>query len=370
MLKPILYYQYIKNDLRQQPFAKYHFYIFCFLISVAVTAPFIAKQPTMTQFLPPLIPYDAMTTHLSDKLLSPFDNQPHLSWYRRHWLGTDGMGRDIAAGLVAGTRIALQVGLSSVALAAVIGLFAGLMSGYYGDERFRMPRRCVILWILGWTIWGFYIHVFAQQEWAFTQFYTTALIFTMLLISVLHILEKMIMNIKHQALIWIVPIDYLVMRSIDFLQAIPFLIILLGLMPFIKQKSVSNVILIIGCVTWMPIARLIRAQVIRLRTRVFIQNAEALGYPTWRIWAFHLIPNLLTPLLVAMSFGVANAIMAEGLLSFLGVGLPDDLVTWGSICQAARANATHWWLVLFPSGAILLTVLIFNWLGEHLKQLK
>jgi peptide/nickel transport system permease protein len=370
MLQPIKYYHYIRNNLKREPFAKYHLYVFCLFLSIAFSAPYLAFKPQEHDILLPLIPYDAGKTNPEEKLMNPFGKQIHKSWYRRHWFGTDPLGRDIAAGVIAGTRTALIVGFGAVTVAAVIGLFMGLASGYYGDDRYRMARRCVLLWAIGWSFALFYINIFAHEEINRMRFWSQSFGIILLIYIILRILEKLILSIKHNPVIWILPIDYYVMRSIDLLQAIPFYIILLGIMPFVKQKSVLNVILIIGCVTWMPIARQVRTQTLRLRDKVFIQNAEALGYETWRIWFLHLIPNLLTPLLVVMSFGVANAIMAESMLSFLGVGLEQSIVTWGSICQVAREQPSHWWLAIFPSGAILVTVLIFNWLGEHLKELK
>jgi peptide/nickel transport system permease protein len=370
MLQPNLYFHYISNSLKQKPFAKYHLYVFCLLLGIALAAPHLAFEPQKHHILLPLIPYDAGKTNLKEKLMNPFGKQLHKSWYRRHWFGTDAMGRDIAAGIVTGTRTALQVGFGAVTVAALIGLLMGLASGYYGDNRYRMARRCVFLWAAGWAISLFYIHIFAQEEISITRFWFQSIGVIGLIFIVFKILEKIILRIKHEPVIWTLPIDYMVMRSIDLLQAIPFFIILLGITPIIKEKNIFNVILIIGCVSWMPIARLMRAQVLKLRDKVFIQNAEALGYETWRIWLLHLIPNLLTPLLVVMSFGVANAIMAEGLISFFGIGLPPAEVTWGSICQVAREEPRHWWLAIFPMVAIFITVLIFNWLGEHLKQLK
>lgn len=370
MLQPIKYYLYISSNLKRAPFAKYHLYVFCLVLGIAIAAPYLAFEPQKHHILLPLIPYEAGKTNTDEKLMSPFEKQLNKSWYQRHWFGTDPLGRDIAAGVIAGTRTALIVGLGSVLVAAIIGLFMGLVSGYYGDDRYRMARRCVLLWAMGWLITLFYINIFAHEEISRMRFGLQSFGTILLIYIILRILEKIILAIKHNPVIWVLPIDYYVMRSIDLLQAIPFYIILLGILPIVKQKSILNVILIIGCVTWMPIARQVRTQTLRLRDKVFIQNAEALGYETWRIWLLHLIPNLLTPLLVVMSFGVANAIMAESMLSFLGVGLEANIVTWGSICQVAREQPSYWWLAIFPSGAILVTVLIFNWLGEHLKGLK
>ncbi len=370
MLQPRKYYHYIINNLKREPFAKYHLYVFCLVLVIAFAAPYLAFQPQKHHILLPLIPYEAGQTNTNEKLMSPFGKQIHKSWYQRHWFGTDPLGRDIAAGVIAGTRTALIVGFGSVSVATIIGLLLGLASGYYGDDRYRMARRCVLLWAMGWVIVMFYINIFLHQQISPMQFFLQSIGTTLLIYTILKILEKLILSIKHNPVIWVLPMDYYVMRSIDLLQAIPFYIILLGILAIVKEKSMLNVILIIGCVTWMPIARQVRAQTLRLRDKVFIQNAEALGYETWRIWLFHLIPNLLTPLLVVMSFGVANAIMAESMLSFLGVGLESSVVTWGSICQVAREQPSYWWLAIFPSGAILVTVLIFNWLGEHLKELK
>ena len=100
----------------------------------------------------------------------------------------------------------------------------------------------------------------------------------------------------------------------------------------------------------------------------FVEAARSLGVSDVRVMARHILPNALAPVLVSMSFGVASAILAESGLSFLGIGVPAHLVTWGSILSEARANTFAWWLAVFPGFAIFLTVTVYNLLGDGLRD--
>ena len=97
-------------------------------------------------------------------------------------------------------------------------------------------------------------------------------------------------------------------------------------------------------------------------------SAQALGYSEWRIILRHAVPNALTPVLITVAFGIASAILLEAFLSFLGIGVPPEQVTWGSMLNSARTYFSAWWLAIFPGLAIFVTVTIFNLLGEGLTD--
>ena len=105
-----------------------------------------------------------------------------------------------------------------------------------------------------------------------------------------------------------------------------------------------------------------------IRDREYIQAATVLGFPSWRIIIKHAIPNGLAPIFVAFAFGVASAILTESALSFLGIGVPADIVTWGSLLSLGRAEFEAWWLVIYPGLAIFITITVFNLLGEGLRD--
>jgi peptide/nickel transport system permease protein len=126
---------------------------------------------------------------------------------------------------------------------------------------------------------------------------------------------------------------------------------------------------VIGFLRWMPVARLVRAQFLSLREKEFVEAARALGVPTSRQIVRHVLPNALGPVIVAGSLEVAAAIILESTLSFLGLGFPPDIPTWGRILFDAKDNldfAPHW--AIFPGTAVSLAVLSINFIGDGLRD--
>lgn len=214
----------------------------------------------------------------------------------QHWLGTDRLGRDLAAGLIHGTRISLTIGLVVVAIQALIGIALGALAGYYG----------------GW-------------------------------------------------------VDIGISRVIEIMLGIPTFFLLITVAA-IFPPSIYLIMIILGLTGWMGIARFVRSEFLRVRAQDFVESARSLGSSDTRVMARHILPNALAPVLVSMSFGVASAILAESGLSFLGIGVPAHLVTWGSILSEARTNTFAWWLAVFPGFAIFATVTAYNLLGDGLRD--
>jgi peptide/nickel transport system permease protein len=129
------------------------------------------------------------------------------------------------------------------------------------------------------------------------------------------------------------------------------------------------IVAVIGSLRWMPVARLVRAQFLSLREKEFVEAARALGVPTARQIIRHVLPNAIGPVIVAGSLDVATAILLESTLSFLGLGFPPDIPTWGRILFDAKDNldfAPHW--AIFPGTAIFLAVLSINFIGDGLRD--
>jgi peptide/nickel transport system permease protein len=253
-----------------------------------VNADFYELSERAERELWPPIPYSSTRVDITgDIFLSPSGE---------HWLGTDRLGRDVAAGMVHGARISLTIGIVVVAIAATVGVLLGGLAGYYG----------------GWT-------------------------------------------------------DLALSRVFELMLSIPtfFLIITVAaLLP----PSIYILMAILGLTGWVGIARLIRSEFLKLRAQEFALAARVLGGSDLRVMLRHILPNAVAPVLVSMSFGVAGAILAESGLSFLGIGVPQHLVTWGSMVAVARANTFAWWLVVFPGAAIFVTVLAYNLLGDGLRD--
>jgi peptide/nickel transport system permease protein len=174
-------------------------------------------------------------------------------------------------------------------------------------------------------------------------------------------------------------VDSALMRWTDLFLSLPQLPIFL-LVVYLFRDSIKKVlgpemgafvliVAVIGSLRWMPVARLVRAQFLSLREKEFVEAARALGVPTARQIVRHVLPNAIGPVIVAGSLDVATAIILESTLSFLGLGFPPDIPTWGRILFDAKDNldfAPHW--AIFPGTAIFLTVLSINFIGDGLRD--
>lgn len=228
------------------------------------------------------------------------------SW--AHPLGTDDLGQDLLARILYGGRISLAVGFAAMAVAIFVGVLVGAIAGMAGGA------------------------VDAALMWLTDLFLSLPQLPLLLLII------------------------YLFRDTLTALVGLE-----LGV--FIM------VVAVIGGFRWMPAARLVRAQFLSLREKEFVEAARALGASRPRLVLRHILPNALGPVIVAASIDVAAAIIAESTLSFLGLGFPPDVPTWGRLLFDAKDNldfAPHW--ALFPGAAIFLTVLSINYIGDGLRD--
>jgi len=225
-----------------------------------------------------------------------------------HPLGTDDLGQDLLARMLYGGRISLAVGIVATLIALTVGVLVGACAGYYGGG-----------------------------------------------------------------------LDHALMRLTDLFLSLPQLPLLLLLIylfrDFVRRLLGPEagvfvlIVVVIGGLRWMPVSRLVRAQFLSLREQDFVQAARGLGAGTRRQIVRHILPNAFGPVIVAASLDVAAAIIAESTLSFLGLGFPPDIPTWGRILFDAKDNldhAPHW--ALFPGTAIFLTVLSINYIGDGLRD--
>ena len=211
-------------------------------------------------------------------------------------LGTDMLGRDIAAGIAHGARVSLLVGLVSTAVAVLIGVTLGALAGFYGD--------------------------------------------------------------------WV---DDVLMRFTEFFQTIPAFALAVVLVA-VFSPSLTSITLAIAAVSWPPVARLVRAEFLSLRSREFVEAAVTIGQSGPRIIVSQILPNAMSPIIVTASLMIATAILTESSLSFLGLG-DRDAMSWGYQIGAGRTMLRQaWWMSAFPGIAILLTVLSINLIGEGLND--
>ena len=164
-------------------------------------------------------------------------------------------------------------------------------------------------------------------------------------------------------------LDAVLMRGVDALLAFPWLFLVLALTAIFRPSTVM-VVLVLAATSWMPISRLVRAEILGLKQRDFIVAARGLGLHPARVLFRHLLPNALNPVLVQATLAVGNVILAESALSFLGFGVQPPTPSWGNIVADGRdVLLTAWWISTFPGLAIVLAVLAFNLLGDRLRDL-
>ncbi|MCS2608123.1 ABC transporter permease [Halomonas dongshanensis] len=163
-------------------------------------------------------------------------------------------------------------------------------------------------------------------------------------------------------------IDMLVMRFADVQLALPFILLAITFIAVIGG-GLTNMIILLIISQWVQYARLVRGSVLSLKDREFILSAQAIGVRDWRILFQHLLPNLLGPVIVLMTLNVANNILLESSLTFLGLGVDPVIPSWGGMLAEGRTYLqTAWWVSVFPGVAILLTVLGLNLLGDWLRD--
>lgn len=324
------------------------------------------------QVLFPLVPYSASTIDINNlNFTGPFENQRVPHWRFRHWLGTDSIGRDVTAGIIEGLRTSLFAGLLAMLIASLIGLILGSLAGYFGDHRVRWTWARWLANVLGVILGGWlalgarrYALIFGEQRW---WEWTLSLGLFLVTLVAANRFAGWINKRYGMRNTLAVPVDLLVMRLVELFHSVPLLLLILAMLAIIRKPSLWHVVLIIGLVSWTGIARFCRAEFLRIKHQEYVEASRALGFSDIRIMWRHILPNAIRPLLIVFSFGVAGAILAESVLSFLGIGNPGDTVTWGGMLRQARGNIQAWWMAVFPGLALFFTVVLFNMWGEQLS---
>ena len=164
-------------------------------------------------------------------------------------------------------------------------------------------------------------------------------------------------------------VDGVMMRIIDALIAIPRILLLLVILALWGRIHVGLLIALLGLTGWFGVSRLVRGQVRSVSTQEFVLSARALGMGDARVLIRHILPNVVSPVLVAATLGIGNVILLEAGLSYLGIGVQPPQPSWGNIIQDAGGQITElWWISLFPGLVIMTTVMAFNTLGDALRD--
>ncbi len=295
----------------------------------------------------------------------------------KHRLGTNESGEDVLAGLIHGTRISLSIGFISMGIASIIGLFLGAIAGYFGDNRLQSSRGKYYMILLSLPFAWFYafnVRMYNLKD-AIEESGSSFLCQLLLSIFIFAVvvwlfsfIGKHISKGKWLSKQIFIPLDSFISRGIEILNSIPILILIISLAALTKEYSIIYVMVIIGLTSWTGIARFTRAEFLKIRSMDYIQAAEAMGFKEKRIIFRHALINGMAPSLVSIAFGIAAAILIESGLSFIGVGLPADVITWGKLLNQGRENFHAWWLIVFPGIAIFITVTVYNLIGEGLRD--
>jgi len=164
-------------------------------------------------------------------------------------------------------------------------------------------------------------------------------------------------------------IDYIIMRFTDIVLCFPTFFLIILVIAFV-EPNIYNVMIVIGVTSWPGLARLVRAEVLSLKEREFILVSKMMAISNIKIFCVHILPNIISPLMVYSSLAIGGAILTESALSFLGLGVQPPMPSWGQILTSGKDYIyMAWWLSLFPGLAILVTVLAFNLIGEAIRDI-
>jgi peptide/nickel transport system permease protein len=295
----------------------------------------------------------------------------------RHWLGTTQNGNDVLSGIIHGTKISLSVGIFSMLIASIIGIILGASAGYFENDTLKIGYVQLLFLLIGIFISYFYCVVVRGSSLATDFTNGSALvilkIFFLLYLSYVVIAgllkfgNKIDITLKTASKLNF-PLDTIVSRVIEILNSIPSLLLIIALSA-ITKPSYTLLILIIGFLSWTTIARLTRAEYLKTKQLDYITSCKAIGMSHFAIMRKHILPNVFPIILVQIIFGMAGAVLIEASLSFIGVGIPSNTVSWGSLLNEARDHFTAWWLVVFPGLGVFVLIFIYNKIAAEISKI-
>ncbi|MFC1746046.1 ABC transporter permease [Candidatus Riflebacteria bacterium] len=368
------------------------------------------RDARITMLFPPF-QFAPTSINLSKKLQQPsFTNL----------MGTDDLGRDVFTRVLYGARTSLAVGLIAQLFALLIGVPLGMIAGFYSNQKgpkmglllaliicfmFTAPLTIITglkialkwgiffgsltflitsgpflfsfslnypglsLLLLSWPLVSYIFYVKSGSEMGILTFQVLALIFWCYFSYLIHGYEIPKNPNPEKLKLYCLSVDDFIMWMINVVSAFPFLLLVIAIVATVETPDIKIVFVAIGIVGWVEIARLVRGQVLSLKEKEFIEAIRSVGANDLRILLFHVLPNVLAPIIVSVTLGIASAIMIEAGLSFLGLGVQPPEPTWGGMINDGRAYLEESpWMVIFPGISIMLTVFSFNLLGDGLRD--
>jgi ABC-type dipeptide/oligopeptide/nickel transport system permease subunit len=274
---------------------------------------------------------------------------------RTFWLGADRVFRDELVRVAVGGRLSLTVGVVATAIATLVGGLVGIVAGWFeGTDGVRVPwaLAAAIAIAIGCGLGG-------HLGWGALPALLGA---GALVLSRLSSNETLRAGPR-------VNVDVLLMRSVDVGLAFPFLLLVVAIGAAFERTTPITVVLVLGLTGWLGTARIVRAKTMQVRALDFVAAARALGRSTWGILWRHVLPNVSDLLIVVATVSVAQMILAEALLGYLGVGIAPPAPTWGRmILEGQDYLLAGPWMVLAPAAAIVIATVGFHLLGEGLRD--
>jgi oligopeptide transport system permease protein len=291
-------------------------------------------------------------------------------------MGTTKLGQSLLGRCLLGGVISLAIGVAAAAVSVFLGVIVGVVSGYRGGWVDTVLMRFVdILYGLPYILMVILLKIGLEKPLqdpnelgrGISSALTSLFTFCLLLYLLFPPMDALYRRSKQTLLV-------LAIASISVAAALRLFMHFFNLpIPTNQQVNLIVLFLAIGLVSWLTMARVIRGQVLSLRSMPFVDAARAVGTPEWRIFLYHLLPNLVGPITVYATLTIPSAILQESTLSFLGIGIQKPLPTWGSLASDGMALALNpinslWWLLVFPCALLAITLLSLNFLGDGLRE--
>jgi ABC-type dipeptide/oligopeptide/nickel transport system permease subunit len=347
-----------------QPKAKYSFSlklalailsIFCL---VSIFGSWLANEKDILCFgegkcILPIIEHSPQSIHTELKNKAPGEHPDHI-------LGTDILGRDVAAAMIIGSKQSLLSGIASTCIGGFIGITLGLLAGFFGTKGAKIHIVILLFGIFFISLSIFYL-VYASQKWL----WILIVILTVVILTLIH--KAISKNSKQTAYFLSIPIDLLVTKMIEIRKSIPPLFLLLALLPVFASPSIWNIVIVLSILVWSDFARYTRAETMDIRQSNYIERVIQTGFGTWYILYKHILPNILPTVITVFCFSVGACILAESSISFLGIGIAPTDITWGTMMAEGR-QTMKWWMILCPGVAIFMVIWSLNTIANYLQE--